>query len=243
MISALRNLGVHVPLQVSHCTIALPGKPAVNISLYSTSNVASVAAGATAPGAINVINIQAADMEVVVSAPASNTTGTNTVVDLTKIVDTTPPVITMVGDSYLPVLQAERFTDPGVRVYDNVDGNIISAIARLQLCARPAGELRAIPANDTKALARCGLQLASVSTTLLSRDNETHVVTYTARDAAGNRAVPLRRFVLVTARYDAACWRTSHSQHHTTPPSDKHRAVRVSACKAAFFAAHAGGTI
>jgi hypothetical protein len=192
---------VGLPLQVSNCTIALPGKAAVNVSLYSTATTASsTAAGATAPAAISVVNIQAADLEVVVSAPAGNATGAKTAVDLTKIIDTTPPVITMVGDSYLPVLQAERLIDPGARVYDNVDGNTISAIPRLQLCARPTGSLPTIPANDTRALARCGSQLASINTTLPTRDNETYVITYTARDAAGNQAMPLRRFVLVTAR-------------------------------------------
>jgi hypothetical protein len=94
----------------------------------------------------------------------------------------------------------DTFVDPGARVYDNVDGNSIRAISRLQLCARPTGDLQAIPANDTRTLARCGPQLASVNTSAPSRDNETFVISYTARDSAGNQAAPLRRYVTVTAR-------------------------------------------
>lgn len=106
----------------------------------------------------------------------------------------------LLGDVYMPVRQTDRFVDPGVRVYDNIDGNSISAIGRLQLCARPTQELSGLAANDSRPLVRCGSQLQSVNTTSASRDNETYVITYSARDAAGNQAVPLRRYITVTSR-------------------------------------------
>lgn len=182
----------------------------------STTSTTSGAGTATTGGttaAISVVNIQSTDLEVVVAAaPTTSNTTTNVTaaVDLTKIVDTTPPVITMLGTAYTTVLQAERYADQGVRVYDNIDGNSITVIARLQLCARPATNLSTIAANDTRTLAGCGAQLAAINTTLPSRSNESFVITYRARDAAGNQAAPLRRYITVTARcvvgYGQAWW-------------------------------------
>jgi hypothetical protein len=192
-------------LQVSNCTISLPGKPAVPVALYSpatTTGASSTAAtgSTTAAAPLSVVNIQAAELEVVVT-PSTTAPSSSIAVDISKVVDTTSPVITLTGGAYVPVLQLDRFVDPGFRAYDHVDGNSVSVISRLQLCARPTGDLQTIRANDTRALALCGAQLASINTTAPSRDNETFVVTYTARDSAGNQAAPLRRYVTVTARY------------------------------------------
>eukprot|EP00879_Flechtneria_rotunda_P033240 GHRR01036794.1.p1 GENE.GHRR01036794.1~~GHRR01036794.1.p1 ORF type:complete len:1082 (+),score=385.26 GHRR01036794.1:389-3247(+) len=54
-------------------------------------------------------------------------------------------------------------------------------------------------ATDSRTLT-CGSQLAAVSTTLPTAVNEMYVIRFSARDAAGNQAVPLRRYVMVTAR-------------------------------------------
>lgn len=135
-----------------------------------------------------------------VAPTSSSAQPTPAPIDVTKIVDTSAPVITLLGNSFTPLLQAERFVDAGTRVQDNIDGNSINALARIQLCARPSGDLLSIPVNDSRPLLRCGPQLAGIDTTSPSRDNETFVITYTARDAAGNQAVPLRRYVTVTAR-------------------------------------------
>lgn len=118
-------------------------------------------------------------------------------VDLTKIVDTTPPTISLVGDPFMSVLQADKFADPGATAYDNIDGNMQPA-ARLQLCRRPAGA-ESLPASDNRTLS-CGATLTALNTSLPTPDSEVFVITYSARDAAGNRAAPLRRFVVVTAR-------------------------------------------
>lgn len=194
-------LFILLPLQIANCTISLPGKLAVNVSLYgapaTSSSPGTTATTTSSAPTLTMINVQSSDLQVVVAA--SNTT-TVAAVDLTKIVDTTPPVITLLGAAYTVVTQLDRFVDPGVRVYDNIDSNSITAIPRLQLCARPLINLSTIAANDSRVLSRCGSQLAAVNTTLPSLDNETYVITYTARDAAGNQAVPLRRYVTVSAK-------------------------------------------
>lgn len=201
-------------LQVSNCTISLPGQQAVSIALYSpatttgASTTTASGTSATLTAAITVVNIQAAELEVVVTS--STAVPTSTVpVDISKVVDTTPPVISLAGGTYVPVLQLDRFIDPGVRAYDDVDGNSVSVVSRLQLCARPSGDLQSIRANDTRALAGCGAQLASINSTTPSRDNETFVVTYSARDSVGNQAAPMRRYITVTAR----CVPRSTAQH------------------------------
>jgi len=192
-------------MQTSNCTVSLPGRAPVNVLLYGAARPSGGATAATP--SISVVNIASSDLEVVVVAPTSSSAQpTPAPIDVTKIIDTSAPVITLLGDSFTPVLQAERFVDVGTRVQDNIDGNSINALARIQLCARPSGDLLSIPANDSRPLLRCGPQLAGIDTTSPSRDNETFVITYTARDAARNQAVPLRRYVTVTARcVDKAC--------------------------------------
>jgi hypothetical protein len=146
------------------------------------------------------VDIQASDLQVVVAAPVSgsNAAPTPPPVDLNKIVDTSPPVITLAGSPYMSVLQADRFSDPGASAYDNIDGNSVKVVTRLQLCNRPSG-IETGAANDSRPLT-CGAALPAINATLPSMSNATYVFTYTARDVAGNQAVPLRRYVVVTSR-------------------------------------------
>jgi hypothetical protein len=98
----------------------------------------------------------------------------------------------------MTVLQADRFIDPGATAYDNIDGNSVTVGARLQLCNRPSG-IETAAANDSRQLT-CGAALPAINATQASASNATFVLTYTARDAAGNQAVPLRRYVVVMSR-------------------------------------------
>lgn len=198
-------------LQVSSCSVAIPGRPVADLVSYTSKSAGggSTTGGASsnATAAVTIVDLSANDLQVVVAAPAAAAAASNgsaaptpAPINLAKIVDTTPPVITMSGSSYMPVTQLDIFTDPGVTVYDNIDGNSLAAVTRLQLCTRPAANLSTLAANDTTALAGCGQQLAVLNTSVPSRSNETYVLTYTARDLAGNPAVPLRRYVTVKAK-------------------------------------------
>lgn len=186
-------IGSRCCLQIRSSTVTLPGMAAVSLASYSPAATASTTSGSVT---LSIVTFSPAELEVIVAAP----TGAGVVVDLSKVVDTTPPVITMLGDTFSPVLQGDHFTDPGVRVYDNIDGNIITAISRLQLCSRPGGDLASLQPADSRLLSGCGSPLAAVNTTVPSKDTEVYVTTYTARDSAGNQAVPLRRYITVTAR-------------------------------------------
>ena len=192
-------------LQVVNFTVTLPGAGPVSGSSYSSAagGASSSLAGTTAStsgtnlSSISVVSIATSDLAVVV--PQSTTTiALPPPVDLSKIVDKTPPVISLIGAAYMAVLQADTFTDPGTTAYDNVDGNNVNVISRLQLCARPTG-IETANATDNRALT-CGSALAAVNTSQPSQTNETYVLTYSARDAAGNQAVPLRRYVVVNSR-------------------------------------------
>jgi zinc transporter 1/2/3 len=132
-------------LQIRNGSITLPGMAAVSLALYSPAT-ANIASGSSA---LSIVTFTTLDLEVAVTAPA----GVGTVVDLSNVVDTTPPVISMLGDAFTTVLEGDRFTDPGVRVYDNIDGNSIATISRLLLCTRPAGDLASLSAADSRPLA------------------------------------------------------------------------------------------
>lgn len=196
-------------MQVTNFTVVLPGRGSVdgfayaaasgNSSSSSTSTSGSKATG-TASAPLRVVDIQVSDLQVVVAAPVSgsSTAATPPPVDLSKIVDTLPPVITLAGNAYVSVLQAERFMDPGVSAYDNIDGNSVTVITQMQLCNRPSG-IEAAVATDSRPLT-CGAALPTINTAVPSASNATFVLTYTARDAAGNQAVSLRRYVVVSYR-------------------------------------------
>lgn len=211
-------------MQVANFTITLPGAAPVNGSTYGTSaapasSTDTTTTTASAPtAAITVVNIQASDLAVVVAPTSQNSTATPPPVDLSKIVDTTAPVLTLTGDVFVAVLETDPYTDAGATAYDNVDGNSVTVIRRLQLCLRPVGMETAV-ATDSRALS-CGAALAAVNTTAHLRSNETYVFTYTARDSAGNQAVPLRRYVVVNSRFakPSAALRFSEPPHDLQQP-------------------------
>ncbi|MES9944380.1 MAG: DUF5011 domain-containing protein [Candidatus Thiodiazotropha sp.] len=99
---------------------------------------------------------------------------TRTVVVSDGTADTTPPVITLLGDNpiEIDIASGAAFTDPGATATDNVDGDISASI---------------VVGGDT------------VDTTTLG----TYVVTYDVSDAAGNAASQVTRNVVVIDGDDA----------------------------------------
>jgi len=192
------NLSVLSPttewfMQVTNLTVALPGKLPVDGSTYGDATSSTSASSSSSAPAIAVVSINAADLEVVTAAPQADTPPA---VDLSALVDTTPPVITLLDSPYMSVIQFDPFTDPGATVYDNIDGNSVPLVRQVQLCARPSGIQTAL-ANDSRPLA---CVLGALNTTTPSQDNETFVISYSAIDQAKNKASPLRRYVVVTAK-------------------------------------------
>jgi hypothetical protein len=242
-------------LQVSNATVTVPGKPAVDVATYvappsppaGTAGSTSSSAAPAPPAVITVVDIKSSDLEVVVAAPAPPPPGAAGIavaappppppINLAAIIDTTPPVITMTGDVFVSVLQADTFTDPGVRVHDNIDGNSLAAVTRLQLCTRPSFRLQTLAPNDTRVPAGCGQQLAGLNTTAPLRDNETYVLTYTARDTAKNSATPLRRYVVVASR--CACWLVCACQRCTAAASSFRVLIHVCRCLCGCWLCHA----
>lgn len=112
--------------------------------------------------------------------------------------DTTPPNITLKGDAYVSVMQATSYSEPGVSVYDNIDGNTVQPRKQLKLCRKPDGAEK-LPADDKTKLTCDTAVYAAVNTTLPG-NGWVWVFNYTARDVAGNNAVPMRRLVEVVTR-------------------------------------------
>jgi len=179
--------------QVTNLTVTLPGKLPVDGATYVDATSSTSASSSSSAPAIAVVSINAADLEVVTAAPQADTPPA---VDLAALVDTTPPVITLLDSPYMSVIQFDPFTDPGATVYDNIDGNSVPLVRQVQLCARPSGIQTAL-ANDSRPLT---CVLAALNTTTPSQDNETFVISYSAIDQAKNKASPLRRYVVVTAK-------------------------------------------
>lgn len=184
--------------QVDNCSIELPGKAAVDVAQCRRATTTLPDGGAATPSApaITIMDIGPSDLEVVTPVPGS----ANDVVDVASLNDTTPPVITLNAEAFMPLLELDAFIDPGVSVYDNLDGNSISATVRIQLCARPAVDLSTVDAGDGIPLSGFGPRLADINTSTVLLDDQVYVFTYSARDLAGNQATPVRRYVSVAAR-------------------------------------------
>eukprot|EP00775_Hariotina_reticulata_P011535 gene11535-11678_t len=194
-------------VKVTNLTVTLPGElPIDGITYATTASDASSTSSSSAP-AIAVVSISAADLEVVTAAPQA---GTPPAVDLSAVVDTNPPVITLLGSPYMSIIQFDSFTDPGATVYDNIDGNSVPLVRHVQLCNWPSG-IQTAPANDSRPLT-CFSELAMIDTTKPSEKSAAFVITYSAQDQANNTAIPLRRYVVVQERCpepERWCWDVS----------------------------------
>ncbi len=86
--------------------------------------------------------------------------------------DTTPPVITLLGDNPVHATVGSVFTEPGVTVTDNADG------------------------TDPYITFINGVQQAVNSSTIDTTNPTTYVITYKATDAAGNTSTAMRSVIV-----------------------------------------------
>jgi hypothetical protein len=229
--------------------LAEPGSPYEDILLATSSAAAAPEESIVPQGTgdlqsttatsapIHVLQLEHSQLEVVVAdAPAAGTSYAAGAVaapvfapvDLSKVVDTSPPVLNMVGAVYMEVLEQEQFTDPGVIAHDNIDGSRLLPTASLQLCQLLQLSQAAHSASATSITSTARLEVGGVgygtfnctgpvplldtskptvvasgedSGTISSHSSNTvYVISYNVRDAAGNAAVPLKRYVAVAAR-------------------------------------------
>ncbi len=186
--------------QVTGFTKTLPGGLPVSGFASSTSAGEGMAlpGASSAAAALTVVSIDASALVVKV-APSATTIAGPPPVDLSKIGDTTPPIITLQGDPYVAVLEYSSYTDSGVQVYDNIDGYSISPRTTIKLCTKP-GDITAALGTEQTLLSCMASTYGFVNTTMLIADGQAWLLTYTAKDAAGNVAKPLRRWVDIQSR-------------------------------------------
>jgi hypothetical protein len=171
----------------------------------ATDHPLSPAARVVAPTvSVQIVTIDTSILTVAIPPPDATTGGASAVVvppalDLSTIRDTEPPVLTLNGAPYITVMQTSAFADPGTAAFDNIDGSFVSPRSKLAVCRKPDGA-EALPANDTRLLTCNATAYAAVNTSLLT-PGWVWVYMYTAKDAAGNAAAPLRRYVEVTSRW------------------------------------------
>lgn len=174
-------------LQVSDFTVTMPGGGPVD--------------GTTMQIDVQVFDIDESALQVV----EPNVTGLAPAVDMSKVVDTQPPVIALTGSAYTAVLQTEAYLDAGATASDNIDGNTVPVQTRLQLCTWQDWMLTATDSDSGRSLTCTNTAVPAMDTLLPtapsdSGSSQVYVYTYTARDMAGNQAALVRRFVSVTAR-------------------------------------------
>lgn len=202
----LAVLCCHCAAQINNLAAALPGASYASITASAAGSSGGAAASSSA---LVVVSVSPASL-VVPGSAAALAAGT------TPWVDKQPPVITLTGQGYVELPEMSWYTDAGATVVDNNDGNSIEPRVRIQLCARPSWlpswDPRGVPGDlvvkpsDQRGLSCGSTPLALVDTTWPTVNSTTpgggrlYVLTYTARDAAGNVAVPLRRFVAVVPR-------------------------------------------
>ena len=90
------------------------------------------------------------------------------------IVDTVPPVITLLGANPLTVMQNAVFSDPGVTAVDNIDGNITAKVAKTITTA--AG--------------------GAASFTTFTGTKGNYIISYSVADAANNHAIATRTVIV-----------------------------------------------
>lgn len=168
---------------------------AASAGLPGAAGVAA-AAGPAAAAPVRIVELDTSVMTVAMQAPAD---APKPLVDMTAIVDTTPPVITLRGEPFVQVVQGTSYSDAGAAVFDNMDGNALQARSRLALCRRPMGAQEW--ATDSRAPLACNSTVFAAVATGEPSGEWVWVYTYNAKDAAGNAAAPLRRLVEVTSRW------------------------------------------
>ncbi len=97
--------------QVTAFTKTMPG--GLPVSGFASSSDDTGTSGAATP-ALTIVNIDVSAL--VVPVPAATAVTGPPPVDLSRIVDTVPPNITLLGASYVSVLETSTYTDSGVQV-------------------------------------------------------------------------------------------------------------------------------
>jgi hypothetical protein len=123
--------------------------------------------------------------------------------DMSQVVDSEPPRLTLQGDVLVKVLQTEPYDYAGARASDDIDGNAVVVRRKTQLC-RWQDWMQTAAADAGNALScsntTVGVVLTSLPLTADDGTEQVYVLTYTAKDTAGNQAAPARRYVAITPR-------------------------------------------
>jgi hypothetical protein len=191
---------------VSNVTVALPGKEPFDGATFQ----ASASAAGSNDGSSSDTNstlaplLQVVDIDVgAISAATPGMAHTLPALDMSQVIDTEPPRLTLLGHVLVKVLQADAYEDAGAVASDNIDGNAVVVRHAIQLCNWQDWMLTA--AADTNTSLTCGnTPVTNIQTgallTSASGAQQVYVITYTAKDTAGNQAAPVRRYVTVIPR-------------------------------------------
>jgi hypothetical protein len=110
--------------------ITLIGNNRMSVNLGETFNDPGATAIDNVDGIVSVISLGIVDTNTlgtyIITYTAVNSAG-NTATPITReviVVDTTPPVITIIGDNPMSLMKDSTFIDPGASATDNVDGSV-----------------------------------------------------------------------------------------------------------------------
>lgn len=181
----------------------MPGGTRTSGFTATTSSTTDTAATgttstSTAPN-IKVVAISDAALQVAVANTTTAGLPAATPVDLSKIKDTSPPKLTLQGTAYVEVLQGSTYTDAGATAYDNIDGNNVNVGTKLLMCQQPDG-VQAYNGSEQVDLSCSTGLILTVNSSIPTTSGWAYVYNYTARDTAGNQALPVRRYVVVMSR-------------------------------------------
>jgi hypothetical protein len=180
---------------------AAPGAGTVGDPAAADADADAGALSAAAPAmSVQIVNIDTSILTVATPPPdaAAGAVVVPPPIDLSAIKDTEPPVLALKGAPFMRATQTAVFPDPCATAFDNIDGSAVSPRAKLAACRRPDG-VEDLPPGDARPLTCNATAYAAVNTTAVT-SGWVWVFTYTAKDAAGNAAAPLRRYVEVTSR-------------------------------------------
>ena len=127
------------PTSAASITVKVDFDEAVNTTTFAISDI-SVTGGSASSLAhqsgnrnFTFVLTPTSDGEVIVSIPASQVVdlagNVNTASNTLRVTfDRTPPMITLVGDSMLPVIVNSTYVDPGASCTDNIDGDLTGSM-------------------------------------------------------------------------------------------------------------------
>jgi hypothetical protein len=128
--------------RVSNVTVTLPGREPVDAATFQAfsagpgSSSSSSDGGSTseASASLQVVDIDVDTLDVAVPTSSAADADMQPAVDMSTVIDTDPPRLTLLGDVLVKVLQAEVYEDAGAQASDNVDGSAVVVRSRIQIC-------------------------------------------------------------------------------------------------------------